>query len=76
MNNLREVVNSPSPVTKEVLKATEISEDQVDSVQAEEKPGTPKLKRVPTRPTLPRDQPSHEEDRDSIAKNASQEKTE
>ena len=67
LNNLREVTNSPSPMTKEVPKTKEISEDQVDSVPVEEKPSTPKLKRVPT---LPRDHPSHEEDKASIAKSA------
>ena len=68
LNNLREVINSPNAVKKEEeVKKEEVSEDQVDSVEAEDKPGVPKLKRVPT---LPRDHPSHEDDKASIAKNA------
>lgn len=65
LNSLRDVINSPSPLKKEETK--EVSEDQVDNVDAGDKPGIPNLKRVPT---LPRDHPSHEDDKASIAKNA------
>ena len=65
LNSLRDVINSPSPMKKE--ESMETSEDQVDAVELDEKPGVPNLKRVPT---LPRDHPSHEDDKALIAKNA------